>query len=220
MNQRSKKSFEVGSVDHWMIATISLVVLAVGLGALAVISYINYNEQKTDVDGKISDAVALAKKEQADADEAKFADREKEPNREFIGPDDYGRVSFNYPKTWSLFVSKDASSGGDYESYFNPISVSNIGEAQQFALRVVIEQEDYDTTLSGFDSLVKKGDLRSSSVVLANATGARLDGAFSEDIHGSMVIFKIRDKILTIRTDAEVFKSDFDKLVSTIKFNQ
>ncbi|MEI6054271.1 MAG: hypothetical protein WCQ49_02800 [Candidatus Saccharibacteria bacterium] len=220
MNQRSRKFLEVGSIDHWMIATISLIVLVVGLGALATISFINYNEQKTDVDGKISDAVAVAKKDQADIDEAKFADREKEPNREFIGPDDYGRVSFNYPKTWSLFISKDASSGGSYEAIFNPISVSNVTSNQQFALRVTIEQKDYDKTLSGFDSLIKKGDLKSSSIVLANATGARLDGVFSKDIHGSMVIFKIRDKILTIRTDAEVFKSDFDNLIATIKFNQ
>jgi len=50
--------------------------------------------------------------------------------------------------------------------------------------------------------------------------GTRLDGAFTKDIRGYAVIFKIRDKTLTIRTDANTFKSDFNKLINTIKFNE
>jgi hypothetical protein len=87
-------------------------VLSLGAIAAAVWGILNYTEQKTNVDCKIDVAVITAKKEQADSDEVKFSEREKEPNRQFVGPDDYGRLTFNYPKTWSVYVSKDAATGG------------------------------------------------------------------------------------------------------------
>ena len=50
--------------------------------------------------------------------------------------------------------------------------------------------------------------------------GTRLDGSFTEDIRGSAVIFKIRDKTVTLRSDAETFRADFDALIKTITFNK
>jgi len=218
MNMVSNR--QSGSAKAWMISTIGLIVALLISIILAIWFYINYVEQKTDVDAKIDDAVATAKKEQADVDEEKFLEREKEPKRQFVGPDDYGRVSFNYPKTWSVFVNKDASSGGTYEAYLNPVTVPPVSSTQQFALRVVIEEKDYDKAVTSYDSLVKKGDLKSSSVKADGVSGTRLDGSFSKDIRGSAVLFKIRDKTLTIRSDANTFKNDFNALITTIKFNQ
>ena len=209
---------ENGSAKAWMIATIGLIVLSVGVTIFAVWSFMNYNDQKTDVDTKIATAVATAEKNQVDADELKFIQREKEPMRQFNGPSDYGGVTFNYPKTWSVYVIKDASSGGTYEAYLNPIIVPTVSATQQFATRVLIEQKDYDTAITSYANLVKKGDLKSSSVTADGSSGTRLDGAFSKDIHGSAVIFKISDKTLTIRTDADTFAADFNALIATIKF--
>ncbi|MEI7539207.1 MAG: hypothetical protein WCJ36_00340 [Candidatus Saccharibacteria bacterium] len=218
--KQMKKSHEDGFSNSWMVATISLIVAVAILAGLAVWSFVNYNDQKNNVDIKVSSAVASAKKTQADSDETKFAQREKEPNRQFVGPDDYGRVTFDYPKTWSVYINKDASDGDTYEAYLNPITVPPVSSTQQFALRVTIEQRDYDTAITSYDSLVKKGELKSSSVTVGGVVGTRLDGKFSDDIRGSAVIFKIRDKTLTIRTDADTFKADFDTIITTIKFNQ
>jgi len=211
---------EIGAVSGWMVATIGLIVLTIGVGAAAVWAFLNYNDQKTNVDSKVSSAVSTAKKTQADSDEAKFTERDKEPNREFVGPDDYGRLTFNYPKTWSVYVNKDATSGGTYEAYLNPVSVPPVSSVQQYALRVTIEQSDYDKVITSYASLVKKGDLKSSSVIASGNNGTRLDGSFTKDIRGAAVIYKIRDKTVTIRTDADTFKADFDALIQTIKFNQ
>lgn len=201
-----------------MIAVMSA--LAVIFGGLAIWSYMQYTEQKTDVDGKIEVAVIKGKKEQAEEDEKKFAEREKEPNRDFIGPDDYGRLTFKYPKTWSLYEATDITRGGDYKAYLSPGKVPPVSEVQQFAIRVTIENKDYDRVVQQYDSAVKKGDLRSSSTTSQGNTGTRLDGNFSKNIRGAAVIYKIRDKTVTVRTDADTFKPDFERVVQTIGFDQ
>jgi hypothetical protein len=207
-------------IDSWLIATIILILALAGLIALSVWLYVNYNDQKTNVDSKVAVAVSAAVKNQSDLDQIKMTEREKEPNRQFVGPDDYGRVTFNYPKTWSVYVDKDASGGGSFEAYLNPVSVPPIDKSQRFATRVVIEQKDYDKVIASYDKLVEKGDLKATSVTADGVNGTRLDGVFSEDVRGSAVIFKIRDKTLTIYTDAITFRPDFNKLIKTIKFNQ
>ncbi len=203
-----------------IMVVVGLVVLLVAMGGVAMWSYFEYQEQKRDVDGKIALAVSEAERKQAEVDEEKFHQREKEPNRQFVGPADYGRVTFNYPKTWSVYVDKDASSGGTYAAYLNPITVPPVDDSERYALRVTIEDKDYEKVLSDYEKLVKKGDLKTSNVNLGGVNGTRIEGAFNKDIRGSAVVFKIRDKALTIRTDADTFKSDFDKLIKTIEFNQ
>ena len=214
------KNNQNGSAEPLLIATIALSVFGLLVAIAAVWGIMNYLEQKTNVDGKVSQAISKAKKDQADLDEAKFTAREKDPNREFVGPDDYGRLTFDYPKTWSVYVGKDASRGGDYEAYLNPVTVPTVASTQQYALRVLIEEKDYDRVIDSYSSLVKKGDLRSSAVSVDGNNGTRLDGNFSKDIRGAAVLYKVRDKTITLRTDADTFKTDFDKLITTIKFNQ
>ena len=215
-----KHIHESGQVNGWLISTVSLAILSIGAIAGAVWGILNYQDQKTNVDNKVGIAVVTAKKEQADVDEAKFAEREKEPNYQFVGPADYGRLTFNYPKTWSAFVNKDVTQGGTYEAYLNPVTVPPVSPTQQYALRVTIEEKSYDTVIASYAPLVKKGTLRSSAVSVDGNNGTRIDGSFSKDIRGSAVIYKIRDKTVTVRTDADTFKPDFDALIATIKFNQ
>jgi hypothetical protein len=216
-----KSTPESGFVDKQVIVIVCLSIfgaLALGFG---IWSFINYTDQKTNVDGKIDQAVATAKKDQADSDAAKFLAQDKQPNREFVGPDDYGRLTFNYPKTWSVYINKDVTTqGGTYEAYLNPVSVPAVSSTQQYALRVTIEEKDYDQVISGYAALVKKGSLRSSSVTANGVNGTRLDGSFNSNIRGAAVIYKIRDKTLTLRTDANTFLPDFNALITTIKFNQ
>ena len=81
-----------------------------------------------------------------------------------MGPEDYGRLTFQYPKNWSVYVDKDVTKGGTYSAYLNPVTVPPVSSSQQYALRVTIEEKDYDKVLASYDASVKKGDLSSSSV--------------------------------------------------------
>jgi hypothetical protein len=210
---------EAGAVNSWLIVGIIFIVTTVGLGGAFAWAFMNYSDQKDNVDTKVSSAVTTAVKKQADTDAATFEAQDKKPNRQFAGPEDFGAVSFDYPKTWSTYVSNDASAGGTFQAYLNPVSVPPVTGSAQYALRVTIETKDYDSALSQYTSLVKKGDLKSSTIKINGVDSTRLDGSFSSNIRGSAVVFKIRDKTVTIRSDADTFKPDFDALVATIKFN-
>ncbi len=210
---------EQGGISGSMLAIIGLSVLVLVAGGFGIWSYVNYTEQKTNVDGKIKLAEADARRDQGEIEAEKFAQREKQPNRDFVGPDDYGRLTFSYPKTWSVYVAHDTSKGGTYEAYLNPITVPPVSPTQQFALRVTIEEKDYDQVVKTYEGLVKKGDLRTSAVSANGNNGTRLDGNFTKDIRGSAVIYKIRDKTMTLRTDADTFKPDFEEIIKTINFN-
>lgn len=219
INRHSK--LQSGFIETKTIVIISLSVVATGLLVFGIWAFVNYQDQKSDVDTRVANAVATAKKEQADIDEIKLEKSEKEPNRAFAGPGDYGGLTFQYPKNWSVYIDKDVTSGSTFSAYLNPVTVPPVSAKQQFALRVTIEEKAYDKVIASYDSAVKKGDLSSSSVKAANGVnGTRLDGLFSKDIRGFAVVFKIRDKTATIRSDANTFKPDFNALIKTIKFNQ
>lgn len=206
--------------NTWFTVAVLFIALTVVTTAVMIWALVNYFDQKNNVDARVETAVSAAVKQQADEDAAVFEEEEKKPVRLFAGPEDYGQVSFEYPKTWSVYVDKDARSGGSYQAYLNPGEVLPVAASQQYALRVTIEAQDYDKAISSYQAQVKRGDLSSSAVKINGQDGTRLDGTFSKDIKGSAVLFKIRDKTLTIRSDAETFKGDFETLIQTIKFNQ
>lgn len=218
---RRQRTSEIGGISGSLIAIIALVILVLAAGSVAIWAYMNYTDQKNNVDSKISLAVAKAEKNQADHDAAKFEQRDKEPNRLFVGPDDYGRLTFSYPKTWSVYVASDVTQdGGTYSAYLNPVTVPPVGNStQQYALRVTIEQSDYGTVLQKYDDSIKRGTLSSSVTSSNGKSGTRFDGTFDDGIRGAAVVYKIRDKTVTVRTDADTFKPDFDALVKTINFN-
>lgn len=210
---------ERGAISGLMVAVIALSVLVLGVGSFAIWAFVSYNDAQSDVDGKIAIAVAQAKEEKGNEDEAKFAEREKQPNKTFKAPDDYCGLTFQYPKTWSAYESEQITNGGDFKAYLNPDVVPPISTNQQFALRVTIEQRDYDDVVGQYDSLVQKGDLKQASTSSEGNQGARLTGNFSKNIRGDAVIYRCRDKTITIRTDADTFKSDFESVIRTIDFN-
>ena len=187
--------------------------------ALGVWALLAYTEQKADVDGKISLAVAAGVKKQAEEDEAKFQESYKNPRIEFVGPSEYGRLSFMYPKTWSVYVEKDGTDRGDYKAYLHPVSVPSIsGKDSRYALRVEILNKNFDDTLKQYESQLKKGELKSSNVEYNGNAATRLDGAFSKELRGAVVLMKVRDKTIRLSTDADSFKPDFDTLLGTVKF--
>lgn len=218
MTQRHKH--ERGLISGLQVAVIGLGALVLGIGSFAIWAYVSYNEASQNLQAKIDVAVANGQREQQEKDQNAFDEKEKQPNRTFRGPDDYCGLTFNYPKTWSAFVSDAGTDGGSYKAYFNPGMVPPIDSKQQYALRVVIEQKDYDAVQAQYAGLVTKGSLKQSSTSSKGLDGARLDGSFSNNIRGAAVLYKCRNYTISVFTDADTHKPDFDKLVQTIEYNK
>jgi len=213
-----KRSHESGLVHPLLVTAIVLSVLTVGLGGFSVWAFLNYQDQKNNVDAKISAAVADAKREQTEADQTAFLEQEKVPTRQLIGPTDLGQVKFSYPKTWAVYVDK---LGASYEAYLHPLVVPPLTSNTPYALRVTITSTKYESVLGGFTERIKQGQLKASPVTIVGVDGTRLDGAFSNSIRGSMVLFKIRDKTLQLYTQSANFQGDLDNIVlKTLEFNK
>ena len=217
-----------------LIKTIAIIVLslvAVTFIGLFIWMSTQYNDVSTDVNGQIEVAVAQAKDEQATKDEAEFRDREKYPYKTFSGPVDYGQLTFEYPKTWSVYVAAAATAGGDFNAYFNPIQVDAVGDETINALRVTIRNESFDEVTNEYQKEMekinknKKGTtLTMQSVTIGknnDITANRYTGTIpGTELSGFIVLFKIRDKTAILQTDSVLFQADYDKLLSTVTFNQ
>ncbi len=215
MNTNSQR----GAVSPLLVASIILSLVCAGLAGFGVWAFMNYQDYKNNVDPKIASAVESAKNTQKAELEKQFIEREKQPYRQFSGPDVLGHVTFDYPKTWSVYI-EDNGDKGTYAAYLHPGVVPPVSTSTPYATRVSIQDKNYDDVLKSFESNVKKGTLRSSPISVNNFTGIRLDGEFSKERTGTTVLFKIRDKTLSLSTDADAFKTDFDNvIVKSLDFN-
>ena len=186
---------------------------------------LQYDEVQTDVQGQIDVAVAAAKDEQSLKMEAEFLEREKYPYKTFSGPIDYGELSFEYPRTWSVYVAAAAEKGGDFNAYFNPEQVDAVGIDTINALRVTILNASFDDVVADYARIMerKNSGLTVQSVTFGrneNIIGNRYTGIIpNTDLNGYIVVFKIRDKTVILQTDSVLFTADFDKLLGTVVFN-
>ncbi len=210
-------SREAGETNPLLISNIITGFVVVLLTGASVWLFSQYTHYKNNSDADVAKAVEIAKTEQAKADEANFLEREKTPYRTFTGPGDLGSISFQYPKTWSSFTAKNV---GALEAYLHPDPVPPTAVTQPFAVRITVEDRPYDTVIKTYDGLVKKGDLRTNPYTTNGFSGIRFDGRFTKDREGSAVLFKVRDKTLTVASDSSTFKNDFnDIILKSLKFS-
>ena len=210
-----------GLVKTIVIVVLSLV--AVTFIGLFIWMTVQYNDVKSDVDGQIDSAVNKAIEENSIKMETEFAEREKDPYRDFSGPIDYGGLSFKYPKTWSLYVASDAAKGGDYQAYFSPIAVEPISNETANSLRVSIVNITFESVTDEYKRAVEKKDAKLSveSITVAGVAANRYTGIIpGTDLNGQIVVFKIRDKTVILQTDAVQFINDFTTLLTSISFNE
>lgn len=214
----------VGLVKTIVIIIVSLI--AVTFIGLFIWMSLQYSEASSDVQGQIDTAVAKAKDEQAAKMEAEFLEREKYPYKVFSGPADYGQLTFEYPKTWSVYVEAAANAGGDFKAYFNPIQVDAVGDDTINALRVTIRNKGFDEVVTEYQRLMDRKDsgltMEATTIgVNNNITANRYTGKIpNTDLSGYIVIFKIRDKTVILQTDSVLFAEEYNKLLGTVSFNE
>lgn len=213
-----------------LLLNIILVLALIGAGAFAWSLYQQNQDYKTKFDAKVQEEVAKAKAAQQTELNQKFAEREKSPNKTFKGSATYGSIQFKYPKTWSAYVDQ-SSSNSPINGYFFPDVVPSTTRSTQsptaFALRLELLDTDYDQVVKQFDSLITQGNLKASAYVPPQMkgkhdvqTGIKFDGQIEQNLNGSMVIIKVRDKTLKIYTESNKYLDDFNNTVlKTLTFS-
>ncbi|MCB9819769.1 hypothetical protein H6796_00465 [Candidatus Nomurabacteria bacterium] len=218
MKQRSY--YKQGGVSGSLIAIILLSLGMVIMAALSIWMYMEYDDATSNLDSKVKAAVAIAERDQQAKDQAAFLEEEKKPNTTFAGPDDFGAIRFSYPKTWSVYVADDGSANGTYLAYLSPGVVPSVdSKTSRFATRVSYMNVKFEKAVESYKKLVEKGELKSQAVTINGQVGTRFDGNFDKDTRGAIVLLKIRDRTLSIATDANTFMGDYNKLLKTVTFN-
>jgi len=205
-----------------LIAIIILSLVSVTFLGLFIWMAAQYNEIRANVDTITEQEVAKAKDEQKTASEEKCEKEKNEPYRVFRGPDDYGSLSFSYPKRWSAYVESDASNGGDYKAYFNPDVIEPINKTNINALRLQILNKNFDEVTATYQKEIDKKDSRLSvrSVVVNEVNANLYTGVIpGTEFEGFILVFKIRDKTAIMQTDSILFENDFNDIIETIEFN-
>lgn len=206
-----------------LMKTVGLIVvslLAVLFIGLFIWMWVKWNDASTNVKGKVDVAVAEAKNELQTKLESEFEEKEKYPYKVFTGPTDLGELSFEYPKTWSLYVQSSANRGGDYAAYLNPGQVNVVQDDTVMALRVSIKGALFDQAISDFAEKVRSGDMTLSTTVVNGNNVNVYTGKLDNEYQGIICVFKLRDKTVMLQTDStSVFSDDFYRILKTVKFN-
>lgn len=215
-----KRSSSAGFVPVSLILNFVLAVVLVGVAGFAIWVFVQYQDHKNNVDGKVAVAVKEAKAAQQKEDQAAFLEQEKLPTRKLTGPEELGGVAVDYPKTWSVYIGNNGENNA-YEAYLYPGAVPSTQGRVAYALRVSVVNASYESTVANYTQKVKEGEIKAAAVKVNDADGVRLDGKFSETTQGSMVLFKVRDKTLKVYTENTSFVGDFDKIIlPSLKFNK
>lgn len=195
--------------------SIFLLIAALAFGGWAFLSRSDY---KNNTDSKIADAVTIAKQQEATAKDAQFVQDEKKPLRIYKGPEAYGSLDINYPKTWSGYVDdRGGSSSILVDGYFYPNIVPSIANTTSvFSLRVQVLNQTYAVSLAAIQQ--KASNKSQVPPVISpytlpkvpSAVGIKVSGNLPNGKQGTMVVLPLRAQTIEIWAETSQFTPDFE----------
>lgn len=209
-----RKLNQSGSLLVPFVLVLVLLIASIGFGAWA---FTNMQDYKNNSDKKSAVAAAAAADAKAKEKDAAFAEAEKSPVKNYKGPETYGGISFDYPKTWSAYVSETGKSNSPIDGYFQRNYVPDISSDIAFALRIQVVNTGYEQVLKTFDNPVKTGKAKVSAYrapKVDSVLGSMVEGELvSGKKQGTMVILPLRDKTLKIWTEGSESLGDFNNTI-------
>ncbi len=206
-----------GGLNKLLIPLIISVVALIGAVVFGMWAFAGMQDYKNNVDTKVQKAVAIAQEQTATAKDAEFIEKEKNPLKAYKSAQAVGSIAIQYPRTWSAFVTESNDESTPVDGYFHPGFVPGINSGTDFALRLKVVSTPYADFMKQFESKAKSGKVSVSpykAPKLPNGTvGSRIDGEVNTGQQGSMVVFPLRDKTITISSESAQFKGDFDSII-------
>ncbi len=203
-----------------LVIAIVLLLAAAGFGGWAFSSRQNY---KNNADGLIHTAVVAAQGQDLITQKSAIAAAIKQPYLVFNGPEQYGSISFQYPKTWSSYVSGlGVNASGLINGFFAPGMLTSVSDGtEDFALRIQILAQPYNQVAQGYTAQAAgvNATVTASAYTLPHvpdAVGLEVAGTLSIAPSGNtatMVILPERTSTIEIWTDGSANLSDFNNVV-------
>jgi len=192
-------------------------VLSLGFGIWA---FSGMQENKNNLDEKINTAVSVAVKEAESAKDVEFAEKQKSPFKKYTGSATYGSLSFEYPKTWSVYA-EEKTSGVILDFYGQPGLIPGISKDVTFAFRAQILNSPYDTEVKKFNNDAKNGKVTVNAFrpeKLSAQLGVVVRGEVIKGKTGVLVLLPQRDKTFKIWTESSEYSGDFSKILSSLTY--
>jgi hypothetical protein len=209
------KHNQSGAVSGMLISLIMAVLLLIGALGFSGWAFSGRQDYKNNVASKVSAAVTVATQKQGATDQAKFNEEAKQPLKTYNGPEAYGSLVVNFPKTWSAYVDDTGTSGTVIDGYFAPGVVPSIGNTSSvFALRVQVLQQGYAQVLQALANQQQVGKLTTTAYALPkvpHSIGIKAVGQLNpQSPTVTMVIVPLRSNTLEIWTQGNQYVSDFN----------
>ncbi|HSX17148.1 MAG TPA: hypothetical protein VLH86_03550 [Patescibacteria group bacterium] len=209
---------EAGTVNILLVALIAAGVIALGLAGFGLWAFGSRQDYKNNSDKKSAAASAVTKEQTQKDDAAQYAEEAKNPLKTHVGPDAFGSVTIQYPKTWSGYVIEhNNNSGTPMNDYFNPDLVHDTTDVNNaYALRVQIVQTSYSQVMSAYKGLAESKKVAVAPYKLPkvpSVVGSRVDGQIAAQKQGSMIVLPLRNMTLEISTESQDFEPDFNTII-------
>jgi len=192
-------------------------VLSMGFGVWA---FSGMQENQKDLDSKIATATEVAVQEAESAKDVEFAEEQKTPFKKYVGSATYGSLSFEYPKTWSVYA-EEKTSGTILDFYGQPDLIPGISKTVTFVFRAQILGSAYDTEVKKFDSIAKSGKVTVTAYrpdKVQSQLGVIVRGEIATGKTGVLVLLPQRDKTFKLWTESNDYLNDFDGILKSISF--
>lgn len=212
------------SLNVYLIVVIIVTIFLIAALIFGVWAYGQMKDYKTNTEAKVAVAVEKAKNETSTQKDKEFVEKEKSPHRNYKSPDTLASIQFEYPKTWSAFVTETANTNNQtpLDGYLHPDFVPGKDSGTDFALRVQVLSQPYSQVLNQYESKVKQGKVSITpykAPKVQSVLGVRVTGEINKDQKDTMIILPLRDKTLQIWTESPQFVPDLDNVIlATLTF--
>lgn len=206
-----------GAINGLVVSLIFAILLLIGAGAFGAWAYMGRQDYKNNSDAKAAVAVTAAKSQEDKIKDAQFAEAAKQPLKTYQGPEAYGSLVVNFPKTWSGYVDDTGTGSSLVDGYFAPgVVPSATSQNSVFALRVQVLNQQYAQAMQSFSGQQQNGQLTISAYALPKLpkiVGAKVVGQVNSNQNQAtvtMIVLPLRSQTLEIWTQGSQYLADFN----------
>jgi hypothetical protein len=186
-------------------------------------AYSSRQDYKNNVQGKINTAVTAADAKQQAVDNTTYNQKYKYPLNTYDGPEAYGSIVMQYPKSWSGYLNVDGSnsqqggSGALLDGYFNQGTVPSINDSgATIAVHLQVLGQSYSQVLQNISNTQGVTSVVYTLPKLASVVGVEVSGNLSGSSTGTnetMVILPDRSDTIELSTEGSQNLSDFNSII-------